>query len=750
MSRSALLLVLVSVLMVSVIVAACPAQDHSPAHPLDTAATPRPQEQPTQSRPRIGIALEGGGALGFAHIGVLQWMEDHHIPIDYIAGTSMGGLVGGLYATGKSPKQLEQIVLAQDWDLIIGGETPFEDLSYRRKEDQQAFQNSVALGLKHGLSVPSGLNAGHQVSLLIDRETLPYSSLQSFDDLPIPFRCVATDLVSAKQVIFSDGPIQKALRATMSVPGLFSPVREGNKVYVDGELIGNLPTDVVRQMGADIVIAVHLEAAPANPKEIQSLFSVLGRSVDIMVRENEIRGLAGADLVVNVDLRNYDSLEYEKAEKIIRAGTQAAEAKTRVLAPYSMDESLWQEHMAKRKARERRAIPVPQFVKVEGTNPQAARQLEGFLQPLAGKPLNDARLSNLLTRLTGTGKFDSTDYWLVNRDGQDGLAVSVQEKGYAPPILQLGFNVDGTEIDDVTFTQLARVTMMDVAGYRSEWRTDVQFGATYGVESELYRPFTASSKWFFSPRGEATSTSFKIFRKSDPRADYRFYRDDVEMDIGYGFNRFTEVRAGYEVGYFDANFRLGTPLFSSFSGRFGDVRLHFLTNHKDDAIAPHKGYSLETTFQWFDANPGASGAFPLMQAQVMYFQPVTHTSSVFVQAQGGTTFDSKRVGVPQFFLGGPARLSAYGTNELFGNQYYYFRTGYLHDLWTLPPFVGKKVYAIGAYEFAKMYGAQTLTRYPNDVAAGVLAETAVGPLFLGGSVGDTGHAKWFFQLGHVF
>jgi NTE family protein len=241
-----------------------------------------------------------------------------------------------------------------------------------------------------------------------------------------------------------------------------------------------------------------------------------------------------------------------------------------------------------------------------------------------------------------------------------------------------------------------------------------------------------------------------VFQKNDPTADYRLYRAHVGADLGYAFSRFTEIRAGYEVGYLDAHLRLGTPAFSSFAGRVGDARLHFLSAHTDDPIAPRDGYSIESTFQWFDTNPGATGSFPLLQTQGMYFKSITNPASIFIEASGGTAFGSRRIGVPQFFLGGPARLSAYGTNEFFGDQYYYFRAGYLHDLITLPPFVGKKVYAFGAYEFGKMYGAPNASRFPNDIAAGVLAETAVGPLLLGASVGDSGHRKWFFQLGHVF
>ena len=230
----------------------------SRAEPTSPAAKPRL---------KIGVALEGGGALGLAHIGVLQWFEDHHIPIDYLAGTSMGGLVGGLYATGKSPQQLRQLVEAQNWDVILGGALPYEDLSFRRKEDKVAFPNSIVLGLRRGLVLPGGLNAGQQISLLIDRETLAYSSVQSFDDLPIPFRCVATDLVTGKQAVFKEGSLSPAMRATMAIPGLFSPIREGEHVYVDGGLVGNLPTDVVRDMGADIVIGVHLQTSPAGSRQ---------------------------------------------------------------------------------------------------------------------------------------------------------------------------------------------------------------------------------------------------------------------------------------------------------------------------------------------------------------------------------------------------------------------------------------------------------------------------------------------------
>jgi NTE family protein len=710
----------------------------------------RSDENSNRPRLKIGVALEGGGALGLAHIGVLQWFRDNHIPIDYIAGTSMGGLVAGLYATGKSPQELEKLVKELNWDAIIGGQTSYRDLSYRRKEDARDFQNSIILGLKHGFSAPSALNAGRDISLLIDRETLPYSQLESFDDLPIPFRCVATEVVSGKEAVFSRGSLQQALRSTMSIPGLFSPVRDDGKVYVDGGLVANLPTEVVRSMGADIVIGVHLEVAPPNPQELRSLFSVLGDSIDVVVRENELRGLANADLVVKVDLHDYNSLDYGKTEEIIGLGQKAAEQKRDVLSVYSLESVAWLDYLEGRQAREGKSVPVPQFLRVEGTDPQSAQHLETFLRPLLGKPVDPAVVDHLLTRLTGLGKYDSADYRLAKSEGQNGLIITVHEMSDAPPTLRLGFDVDAAESNNVTFTLLSRLTFMDVAGYRSEWRTTFEFGNTYGAETELYKPLNATTKWFVAPRGDATDTAFKIYSKSNPVAEYRLEQADLGGDLGYAINHFSELRMGYEIGYRSAYLRLGTPEFASYSGRLGNAQLRFLSDHRDDPVVPRSGSIVEGTFRWYDSNPGATTSFPLIQARADYYHPVSQRGSVFAGGEGGSSFGYTNIGVPQFFLGGPGRLTAYGSNELFGNQYYDIQLGYLHNLVTLPPFVGKSVYAIGSYEFAKMYNFPNQSNFPNDVAAGVIAETVAGPLFVGASYGDTGHKKWFFQLGHVF
>src|SRR5437879_5290161 len=706
-------------------------------------AAPRP-------RPKIGVALEGGGAMGLAHIGVLKWFEEHHIPVDYVAGTSMGGLVGGFYATGMSPDELKTLIDGMDWKKILGDRTPYEDLAFRRKEDQRAYPNSLLFGLRGGLTLPAGLNAGHQIGLLIDRVTLQYNEAPSFDALPVPFRCVATDLVSGKPHVFQDGSLAVALRATMSIPGAFSPVHEGKAVYVDGGLLDNLPTDVVRQMGAEIVIAVHLERAPVDAKDIQSVFSVLNHSVRVVLDENELRGLAQADAVVSVPLSEYNTVDYAKSMQIMKRGYEDANARAPLLEAFALDDASWQEHQQVREARKRRDVPTPQFIEVDGTNAHEATDVTRYVRRFQGKPLEPEKLDEVLTRRPGVGGYDSAGYRRIEKNGQTGLLIQVIEKNNAPPMFQTAFEVDGSQSGNVDFTMGMRFTFMDVAGFRSEWRTDLLLGNTYGIQTELYRPFSAESRWFFAPHADASDTTFQIYAKNDPLADYRIYRINIGGDLGYSFGRSSELRVGYEVGSLNTKLRLGTPEIPAVEGRVGQSHLHYLLDHTDDPVIPRRGFSAESNFRWFDQSPGAASSFPSLDLKLGYFQPMTRIVSFFAESEGGSTLGTTSTGIPQFFLGGPLRLSAYGNNEFQGNQYYLFRAGFVHDLLTLPHFVGKKVYAVGAYEIGKMYGVTADSNLPNDVAAGLLAETAVGPLFIGGSVGDSGHRKWFFQLGRVF
>src|SRR3954471_14883163 len=277
-------------------------------------------ETSPQKDPHIGLVLEGGAALGLAHIGVLQWLEEHRIPVNYVAGTSMGGLVGGLYATGNSPAEIRKLVEGIEWDVVLRGEVPYNDLSFRRKEDAENFPNGLEFGIKGGVRFPSGFNSGHQVGLILDQIALPYSGVKSFNDLPIPFACVGTDLVNDKAHVFRDGSLSTALRSTMSLPGIFTPVRANDTVFVDGGLLNNLPVDVARDMGSDITIAIHLATKPLGANTPLSSVGVLGQSISVVIAANELRSMELADILVPVPLEKFSSTDYKKSDEIIKLG----------------------------------------------------------------------------------------------------------------------------------------------------------------------------------------------------------------------------------------------------------------------------------------------------------------------------------------------------------------------------------------------------------------------------------------------
>jgi NTE family protein len=704
---------------------------------------------PSIDRPKIGVVLEGGGALGLAHIGVLQWFEEHRIPIDYLAGTSMGGLVGGMYATGMSAAELQDVVSTIDWNEALDAKTPYPALSFRRKEDQRSFQNNLEFGLRHGFSGPGGLSSGQRITYLFDRVALPYSGLQSFDDLPIPFRCVATDLNSGKEHIFKNGPLGEALRATMSLPAIFTPVTDGKSTFVDGGLLNNLPVDVVKQMGADIVIVVHLVPSPFLP-ESRSLKSVAQRSISVTIEANELRSLETADLVVSVDLAGYSSSDYGASARIIAKGLEGAENKSQMLSKLALEEPAWQQHLGLRESRRIHSSPTPAFVQVSGDDPRLSREIEKKLATHVGKPLDLDRLEKDIDVISGIGRFTRFSYGMTELQGRPGLEIRAEEKEYAPPLLNIGFLIDGSELANVRWTTNARITALDVGGFRSEWRTDISAGSTWGLSTEYYRPVSATSKWFVAPRLFATNTPFDLYDRSAQIAQYRLGRYGGGADLGFAIDRFSEIRLGYEAGYFTSSLSIGSPVLPTPDGRTGVSSISYRLDKLDSPLVPRTGQSARFRVAWIDAAPGSAKGFPLSDAYIGVIRPVSKRSSVYLQTFGGTTFGHDDTGIPQFFLGGPSQLSAYGTNELRTNQYWLARAGYIYELFSLPPIIGHKAYFTSAYELGKAYGAPGASRLPNDGSLGLLMETLVGPLFVGGSVGDSGHHRVYFTLGRFF
>lgn len=704
-------------------------------------------------RPTVGLVLEGGGALGLAHIGVLEWLEEHHIPVDYIAGTSMGGLVGGFYSTGQSAAEVREAVKSIQWDEVLRGVTPFENLSFRRKQDARDYPNMLEFGIRHGLRFPEGFNSGQQVSFILDQIALPYSDVSDFNDLPTPFACVATDLVRNEQYVFHGGTLALALRSTMSLPGIFTPVRWNGRVFVDGGLLDNLPVDVAKEMGADITLAIHLQVASLNATQPLSSFGVLGKSISTTIAANELRSMEMADLLVAVPLDRFDSMDYAAADRIIKAGYDAIDAKATMLASLRVDDETWQKHLAQRAAR-RRTVPTPEFIVVQGTSPNLEKTIQNEAASQAGEPLDIPALQNKILYLQGLGRFSSINYQMTERNGQQGLLLNAQDKEYGPPLIRPLISIDGSQYNNPTFSFGARITFLDAGSFRSEWRNDLVIGSTYGVRSEYYHPFTPFGNWFVAPDVYAIGDNFNIYKSGSFLASYRRRTAGGAVDVGYQFGNIAELRIGYDTGYEAFHPQIGSVAeLPNVSARTGLTRAQLNLSALDEPVIPRKGYNLIFYSGWVDANPAATGGFPISETSSVNVWKLNEPSSVYLNASGGTTYRSHAVGIPPFALGGSAKLAAYSVNELLTDQYFLFQNGYLRKLKNLPPLLGSAIYVDARYEIGKAYSLTTFkpyAQYEQDVMGELVINTLFGPVMIGGAVGNHDHQTFFFRIGRLF
>jgi len=710
--------------------------------------TPKP-------RPKIGLVLQGGGALGLAHVGVITWMEEHQIPVDYVAGTSMGGLVGGVYATGHNAAEMRQIVSGIPWDEVLSPYTPFNDLSFRRKEDARDYPNSLEFGMRKGIQFPAGLNSGQQVTLILDKIAAPYSEIKSFDDLPTPFACVATDLVTERPKVFRSGSLSLALRATMSLPGIFTPVRTKDAIYADGGLLNNIPVNVTKEMGADLTLAIHLSEAGMSPDANLSSFAVLGQSLSVMISANELQNMESADILVSVPLQKYGALDFDKADQIIKIGYDAAAAKAKILLTLAVDDATWKQYLADRASR-RRDNPIPTFVAVAGVNGYTAERVEKQMAGVVGKPVDFDELDQEIMYLKGTGRFSALTYQFIERNGQQGLLVKAEENNYGTTVIRPLILVDGSDLKNVTFNLGARVTLVDFGGYRSEWRNDFVLFSQYGVRSEYYHPFTPLTHWFVAPRGLALNEPFYVYNDNKLLAIFRRTNAGGGIDFGYQFGRTGELRVGYEGGWEKFRREIGNPNeLQTFSGGYGDARVQYKLDRLDDPVIPRAGQNLQADFLWTNASPFATEQFPAAEVQSQNFFRLNEPSSIFLNGYAGTTFNHYDTGLPQFSLGGTQRLVSYGINELLMDKYFLFQLGYIRQLAKLPPLLGGGIYFLGVYEAAQVYGpphsmVNQASGFPTDGSAGIVLNTIFGPVEAAYAYGDTGHHKFFFRIGRLF
>lgn len=716
----------------------------SPATPQDEA----------KSRPRVGLALSGGGALGLTEIGVLQWMQENHIPVDRVAGTSMGSIIGAMYATGMSPDDIKAFAEKVDWDRALSPAPVYSQLSYRRKQDSRDFLVQAPLGLKHGLSGPNGYNSGQGVGLLLDQIAFPESGVPSFDDFPIPFRCVATDMQSGDAIVLHDGSLSQAIRASMAIPGLFTPIEIKGHVLADGGMVQNIPVETVRAMDSDVVIAVELRLPPVDVGKLNSLAGVLSRAIDVMITQNEKRSLAHADAKISVDMKGFFITDYSRVDELIQLGYKTASAQGGALLKYAIqDPTEWQHYLDERAARKTQPIKKVDAIEVTGATPDINKRIAKQLSNDTRGPLNLRTLDTQLTRIAGQGEFDSLGYEGFVQNGVPTLRVTAREKSYGPPFVDLAVNVDGSGVAAFDFSAGARVTFMDVAHHGGEWRNDLLFGSSNLAATEFYQPI-AQSRFFVAPYSFASKYARNSFTGLTRVAVFGDERAGGGLDFGYDSGRLSEFRLGYEIFEGKLSPLIGATGLPIVHGSTGLFRARYVWDGQDSPSVPSRGTRIVASLARVLQSPGLLHPIDQLDVQTSNFIPIGGKTSLFTDIAGGTTFRGKAGPFQVFTLGGPFRLGAYLPDEFLGNHYAYASLGFRRELYRLPQLVGKRIYWGGWYEAGSAFGTTAGEPGPFVVRGTfnlvVIADTIVGPIAIAGSVSPTGQSRVNFSIGRLF
>ena len=570
-------------LMAGLLAFACPGC----AAPFQRVATPRtsapeadrpPRIVREATRPTVGVAFGGGSARGIAHVGVIRWLEEHRIPIDVAAGTSMGGLVGGAYAAGMDADELQTFITTLNWDQLFGA-SAFAHKNIRRKTDARAYPSRLEFGLKGGIVPPTAINRGQDVELLLGRVAAPYFDMQDFDDLPTPFRTVAVDLLSAQPVVMRSGSLADAMRATMSLPLIFPPIEVNGQVLIDGGTMDNVPADVVKAMGATRVIAVNVGDLADREGISYTMLGVASNALDAMMRASTRRAIASADVVINVPLAQYGSLDWRRTAALIDEGYRATEAMRAQLLPLAISEAEFDEWRLGRQARRRSELPLPAFIDADGFVRSDTKRLDTLLARHVGVPLDVDALEADIAAVAGLDRYETVT-WRMIRDAArgHGLRVHGRAKTYAPPFLMLGVNLENTTSSDFRITATARYLAFDVVGSGSELRFDGTIGSDPTVATELYRPI-GRMPLFVAPYAGIGRRTFNVIQDDAVIARYRQTSSRVGVNVGVNLGARSDVRVGAYVGRTTASITVGDPGFPELTGQGDRERTRVASGH---------------------------------------------------------------------------------------------------------------------------------------------------------------------------
>jgi NTE family protein len=715
--------------------------------PLDPSTPPT---NVPKDRPVIGLALGGGGAEAMTEIGVLQWFEEHRIPVDVIAGTSMGSIVAALYSTGHTPDDMKQIMTEDSVSSIFRIQQPYTSQSFRRREDSRDIPNAVTIGLKHGAAFRNSLLSDTGLNELLDKEFLRYNDQTDFNNLPIPFRCQATDLNAAKTVTFARGSLQDAVRASASIPGVFRPFQLDGHEFVDGAILENLPTFDVKAMHADVILAVSLPLEPVGKGDLDSILGVLQRAFAVGIEYNEAQDRKLANVVLTPDITGFTSADYLKTNQLAARGYAVAEANKAALLQYALSEDQWQQYLAQRASRQHGPPGTILQVKVEAPSPAVKEVARREFAALINQPVDTKQIEKLLGALRADGRYDA-DYTVgYDKDQPDRpiLLVTVNDKKTGPPFMDLGLNL-AAQTGGVTRATVSTIFLyQDFGGYGSELRAHVDFGFYTRVEGEYYRKLD-SDGFFAAPRAGITREPFYIYSGNTRLSERELDSGGAGGDLGWSDGRSQEVRAGWDFQRVSWTTTTGSDGLPDFHGNAQTARVQYIYDSQDRALVPQYGIRSVTSLGYIYDTPGSPNA-PQLFSHIEFAHTFDKKNTFLAGAEGGTMLNRDVAQPFRYTLGGPLRLAASAIDQYRGTDYFIVTPGYLRQIKSLPAPLGNALYLGGVFEAGQMRSPDgpTITRY--DAYFGMVIATPFGVISVAPAIGNGNERKLVFTIGKLF
>ena len=722
------------------------------------AQTIEPPPAPRQKgeRPRIALVLGGGGAKGAAHIGVIKVLEEMRIPVDCIAGTSMGSIVGAAYATGMSAKELEQVITAVNWKEILAS-APREDYPFHRKQLDFAFTLGLELGwTKDGIIPPTGLVPTHQIEALFRRIVAGAGRVPSFDRLPIPFRAVSTDLESGGMVVFDRGDLATAMRASMAVPGAFAPVEDKGRLLVDGMLVRNLPVDVGRQLCGDVVIAVPVGNPAVTREKLNNLGAIAGQAMNIAIESNEKAQLAtlrDADVAIPVILQNVGSADFALVPEAIPVGEAAARKMVEALSRYSLppqEYAEWRAGLGRLYAEDKGGrIDELRMRGFATTNPEVIRsQVES--QP--GTDFDPAKADRDATRIVARGDYTAVSYELTAEDGgRNVLAYNAVEKPWGPDYLLFDINLGTNGKGDTVWGLRADLEKRWLNALGAELRTSVQLGRPNLVSVEYYQPLDLRQRFFFAPSVFGTQTLYYLYSGDTRLGQVDARRFALRLEGGAALDTWGELRVGLLRGGVVMNSYSGRPEDVPDLGHnsLGAATLRFGYDTFDKRIYATSGTLANVNANFSNTGLGADATYRTASFTLQHVL-TTHRNVMTFTLKGGSDFDTGAPFYDQFRLGGMFNLSGLRMNQLVGREFAFGSLQVRRPFAMLNRTLGTAAYAGATLELGNVYRRYDGTPASGAIAAGSLfvgIDSKIGPLWLTYGVAEGGSSALYLYIG---